>query len=310
MERLLISIFVLLLIGSVGDTAERAAEEDPSPKAVSIYVTAVSQKGQLVEVSAADLSIQEDKQAAHIERVECGKAEPLLIAVLVDTSGSRVGNPFLPVHYDALKRFLSSTLAKGDAAYIVAFSDETKSLSALTSDVSILGDALDKLKSTEARGKTAVYDSIRMASDENLSVDHVRRVIVMIGDFDDNASKINISEASAAPLRSRSTVFIVVDDDGGLPRQSPLLENRGQEYALRIARETGGQAFFVERQDQFLAALDSIHNVLNHSCRVEYTSSSTNDRKELIRLSAKVVHGHVTLFAPQARPARVNAAQP
>lgn len=308
MQRSPLPIFVFLLAASAVVTSSSPSEENAPPKSVSIYVAATSPKGQLVALSPADLSIQEDKQPTHIDQVECGKPEPLLLAVLLDTSLGRGTDPFLPAHYDTLNKFLSSTLAKDDTAYIVTFGGEAKPLTAMTSDARVLAAALDKLKSTAPLGKHASYDAVKTASDQNLSVDHVRRVIVMIGNFYDHASKINISQALAAPLKSQSTVFFLVDDDAR--RQQRIIQDTSEDDALRIARETGGQAFVVNQQNEFPAALDSIHNVLTHSCRVKYTPSFPNETKDLLPLSVKAVRGHVTLFAPQSRPATLNAPQP
>jgi VWFA-related protein len=303
MKILLRLILVLPFIARPGVTTQSAPEQLPSP--VSIYLTATSPKGQLLKLSSSDLSIQENKQPAHIDRVDCGKPEPLLLAVLLDTSGSRIADPHLSAHYDALKKFLASTLAKGDVAYLVSFADQPHPLTPPTADPAVLGAALDQLKSATPTGKTAVYDSLKMVSSQYLSVNYVRRVILMIGDFQDNSSKIDVAKASAASLESRSTVFVILDENDGQRRPTTrTIEDRSDDYSFRVARETGGQTFVIESQAQFPAALDNIRNVLNHSCRVEYTPPSPDDSKDLIRLSAKIVHGHAMLFAPQARPAR------
>jgi Mg-chelatase subunit ChlD len=305
MKALLRPILILLFIAQPGITAQSAPEHLPSPSPVTIYLAATSPKGQLLALSASDLSIQENKQPARIDRVECGKPEPLLLAVLLDTSGSRIDDPHLNTHYDTLKKFLASTLANGDAAYLVSFTDQAHQLTPPTSDLTVLNTALDQLKAVAPKGKTAVYDTLKMASNQNLSVDHVRRVILMIGDFGDNSSKIGVYKASAAPLESRSTLFVILDQNDRHPRQNTrTIEEGSPDDSFRVARETGGQTFAIESPAQFLAALDGIHNVLNHSCRVDYTPPSPVDSKDLIRLSAKLVHGPATLFAPQARPAR------
>lgn len=237
--------------------------------------------------------------------MDCGKPEPLLLAVLLDTSGSRIADPNLSAHYDALKKFLASTLGKGDTAYLVSFADQPRQLTSPTADLTILNAALDQLKSATPKGKTAVYDTLKMASNQNLSVDHVRRLILMVGDFTDNSSKVDINKASAAPLESRSTLFVILDQNDSPPRPTTrTLEGGNPDDSFQVARETGGQTFVIESPTQFPAALDGIDNVLNHSCRVDYMPASPTDPKALIRLSAKIVHGHAILYAPQARPAR------
>jgi VWFA-related protein len=302
MKILLKSIVILLFIARPGIAAQL-----PSSNPVTIYLTATSPKGLLLALSPSDLSIQENKQPVHIDRVDCGKPEPLLLAILLDTSGSRIADPNLSAHYDSLKKFLASTLGKGDTAYLVSFTDQAHQLTPPTSNLAVLNTALDQLKSVTLKGKTAVYDTLKMASNQNLSVDHVRRVILMIGDFQDNSSKIDMTKASAAALESRSTVFVILDENDSnsrSPRNRTIQEEGSFEDAFPLTRETGGQTFFIGNQAAFPAALDGIHNVLTHSCRVEYTPPSPVDSKDLIRLSAKIVHGHAILYAPQTRPCR------
>jgi Mg-chelatase subunit ChlD len=303
MKTLLKSILIFLLISQTGIAAQLQ-----SPNSVAIYLTATSPKGQLLALSASDLSIQENKQPAHIDRVDCGKPEPLLLAILIDTSGSRSVDPNLNAHYDALKKFLASTLGKWDTAYLVSFADQPHQLTSPTADLTVLNAALEQLKSITPKGKTVLFDTLKMASDQNLSVDHVRRVILMVGDFGDNSSKIDVNKASAAPLASRSTLFVMLDQNDKPPHPTTrTLEEGSPEDSFQVARETGGQVFSVESPTGFPAALDIIHNVLNHSCRVEYTPASPVDSKPLIRLSTKIVKGHAILYAPQARPARTSA---
>jgi Mg-chelatase subunit ChlD len=309
MKTLLKSILVLPFICQTAIAAQSASAQPQSSNSVTIYLTATSPKGQLLALSASDLSIQENKQPAHIDRVDCGKPEPLLLAVLIDTSGSRVADRNLIAHYDALKKFLASTLGKGDTAYLISFADQPHQLTPPTADLTILNAALDQLRSVPPKGKTAVYDTLEMASKQNLAVDHVRRVILMIGDFGDNASKIDVSKASSAALESRSTLFLMMDQNDSPPqvRNRTLEEEGSVEDLFKVAREAGGQTLTIESPTGFPAALDIIHNVLNHSCRVEYTPASPIDSKPLIRLSVKIIHGHAVLYAPQARPARTSA---
>jgi Mg-chelatase subunit ChlD len=300
MKALLSHIVILLFICQI-----RAAAQQPSPNSVTMYLTATSPKSQLIPISADDLSITENKQPAHIDRMDCGKPEPLLLAILLDTSGSRNIDPNLSAHYDALKKFLASTLAKGDTAYLVSFADQPHQLTPPTADLTVLNSALDQLKSVPPKGKTVLFDTLKLASEQNRTVDHVRRVILVVTDFMDGSSKIDVNKASAAPLASRSTLFVILDQNDKPPRPTNrTIEGGNPDDSFQVARETGGQVYAVENPTEFPAALDIIHNVLNYSCRVQYTPASPVDSKPLIRLSAKVLHGHATLYAPQSRPAR------
>lgn len=301
MKLILKSLLIIILFV----TQTTCLAQSPSPNSVTIYLTATSPKSQLIPISANDLSIQENKQFAHIDRVDCGKPEPLLLAILLDTSGSRIADPNLSAHYDSLKKFLASTLAKGDTAYLVSFADQPHQLTPPTADLSVLNAALDQLKTVPPKGKTALFDTLKMAADQNLSVDHVRRVILVVSDFMDGSSKIDVNKASAAPLASHSTLFVILDQTDKPPHQTGrTLEGGNPDDSFQVARETGGQVYSIEGPTEFPAALDVIRNVLNTSCRVEYTPASPVDSKPLIRLSAKILHSHATLYAPQSRPAR------
>jgi hypothetical protein len=54
----------------------------------AIYVTAATKQGMLIrDLKPDDLAITEDKVPTKIEKVNCGRPEPLLVGVLVDVSG-------------------------------------------------------------------------------------------------------------------------------------------------------------------------------------------------------------------------------
>jgi hypothetical protein len=87
-----------------------AAENAAQTETAAIYITVANKKGTAIgDLKPEDITITENKVPAKIEKVTCGKAEPLLVGILVDVSGSRSTDSHLREHYDALEGFLHAS---------------------------------------------------------------------------------------------------------------------------------------------------------------------------------------------------------
>ena len=122
MRTLLVATVVLSFVFNAANAYDQSSwtQTAPSPPAtpvaesVSIYITAATKQGApLTDLRPDDLTITEDKIGAKIEKISCGKPDPILLGVLVDVSGSRrVAN--LSFEYDALQAFLNQILSGRD----------------------------------------------------------------------------------------------------------------------------------------------------------------------------------------------------
>jgi len=108
---LVVTALLSLLFSAVTACGQSSsAQTAPSPTAspvtgsVAIYITAATKKGvSVTDLKPDDLTVTEDEVPAKIERISCGKPDPILLGVLVDVSGNRRFDPHLGSHYEALE---------------------------------------------------------------------------------------------------------------------------------------------------------------------------------------------------------------
>lgn len=240
----------------------------------SIYITAATKKGMPIrDLKPEDLTLTEDKVPAKIERITCGKPEPLLVGVLVDVSGSRRSDSHLPLHYDALEGFLQTLLTGGDETYIVAYNDRVYKLSELVADRAGISAAFDKLRKHQPVGSTALYDAIKAAAGANFKGRSGRRVLVVVGDWEDNSSRVRLEEATKAAQRTGTTIYAIVDADTGL--EGKLAHKHASNAAKEATEQTGGMVFDAQEKNDFDKALQAIGGAVGDACKVTYTTSET-----------------------------------
>jgi len=268
----------------------------------AIYITAETKKGMLIrELKPENIAITEDKVPARIEKIRCGKPEPLLVGVLVDVSGSRLIDPLLGSHYDALAAFLKQLLTGDDGAYVVAFDDEPHKLSELMSNGSVISATFEKLRKYEPHASTALYDGIQAAAEVTFLKGHSgRRILLVLADWDDNSSHINLEEAVKAAQKRATTVYAIVDRQDGYT--SIKRGHRQAVYcATRVAEETGGLTYDVYGAEDFAKVLRAIGGAVVGSCRVEYTTAGNARAKKGTKLQIEADSKDITILYPRVR---------
>lgn len=193
----------VILFCALEAVSGRPRQEQTAPPAVApgaataaIYVTAETKKGILIrDLKPEDITITEDKVPTKIEKVSCGRPEPLLVGVLLDVSGSRGIDPLLSSHYAALEAFLNRFLGENDGSYMIVFDDEPQKLSELLLNGPAISAAFDKLRKYQPHGSTALYDGIKEAAEAKFRGHSGRRILIVIGDWEDNSSHIRLEDA-------------------------------------------------------------------------------------------------------------------
>jgi VWFA-related protein len=277
-----------------------AVASSPAMESVAIYVTPVSKKGVPADLQPGDLTITEDKAPATIQQVSCGKHEPILIGILVDVSGSRRGDPHLGSHYDALQVFLDHLLAGDDAAYVIAFDDRLHKLTELTADRVALSATFDKLRKHQPVGSTAMYDAIKAAAGANFFGRRGRRILVVVGDWEDNSSQVHMGQGVEAAQRNSTTIYPIVDaQDGAYFKEKAY--RRALSVAKEVAEEAGGWPYDVHSEKEFDAALQAIQVAIGGSCRVEYSVPKGAAANREIKLHVDIHAKDTSISYPRAR---------
>ena len=208
---------------------------------------------------------------------------PVAMGILIDNSGS-MREKRAKVNQAALNLVRASN--SQDEVFVVNFNDEYYLDQDFTNDLLKLKEALEKI---DAKGGTALYEAV-VASAEHLKRDArlERRVLFVVTDGEDNASRENLEQAVKQLQEENGPSVYAIGVLGD--EEHPKRARRALEI---IAQRTGGLAFFPSTLDQ----VDEISRQVAHDIRNQYTIGykPTNPRASggfrTIRVEAKA-KGH------------------
>lgn len=272
-----------------------------SVEATSVRITAITKKDMSpADLKMEDLSLTEDRVPVKIDKITCKKPDPILLGILLDVSGSRHGDALLNSHYLALHNFVDQFLRKDDAFFLADFSDRPFKLGGPTADRASISAAFKQLRLNPPRGSTAMYDAIVASVGEKFSGRKGPRDLIVVGDWEDNSSHVDMERAIEAAQRTSATIYAILDatDDSTYDKR---FYKRGHSVAEKFADETGGQYFDVHGEKDFAAALKSIQAEIDGSCRVDYSVPQTTRTKTGLKLHVEVHSGDTLIRYPKVR---------
>jgi VWFA-related protein len=203
---------------------------------VIVPITVTDEKGRFVSnLDAKDFKIFDEGKEQQIQFFTRERNQPVVIGFLLDLSNAS------KIHwktYAESTQELVSALLPNDpkySGYLITYSTEAEVAVNTTSDPEKLLDRLRKLK---PGGGAALYDAIYMACTSRRLVKgepiEPRRVIVVIGDGHDTASKKGLEEALELAQRNLVTIY-------GVSTMSYGFSAEGDKNLRRLAEETGGR---------------------------------------------------------------------
>ena len=222
--------------------------EDVTVREVRLPITVLDKKEQPVSgLSRADFLVFEDKQQQQIQGfIDERTGVPVHVAVLMDVSGSTAGK--LEFEKTAAKDFIYTVVrARKDRAAFGTFDEDLRLLQDFTDRHDLLDRAVDSVKKPGTN--TALWDAVWLMCDEKMRGVTGRRVIVVITDGDDTASRARLKDAIEIAQATETIVF-AISTKAGLTGAVPGVEmgtpkDGGDRELDRLAAETGGRAFFI-----------------------------------------------------------------
>jgi Ca-activated chloride channel homolog len=243
--RCLAAFALCLTLGAQTATPPPKAAAAPAPvdkpfttqiTEVIVPVTVTDEKGRFVSnLDAKDFKIFDQGVEQRIQFFTREQKQPVVIGFLMDLSNAS------KIHWKAYSESaqeLVSALMPNDprySGYLISYSTEAEVAVNTTSDPEKLLERLRKLK---PGGGAALYDAIYTACTNRKLVKgepiEPRRVIVVIGDGHDNASKKGLEEVLELAQRNLVTIY-------GVSTMSYGFTAEGDKNLRRLAEETGGR---------------------------------------------------------------------
>lgn len=253
------SCFLVLLIMHIGALPAKSQGSPPSgtPQApgsrrnstdpytlrinaeeVILNCTVLDDKGELVnDLSKGEFKVSEDKVPQTIVSLQ-HQDLPVSIGLLIDNSGSMRAkrDAIVSAALDLVKASNPE-----DEMFVVNFSDQAYLNQDFTSDLDKLRSGLTQLSLS---GGTAIYDTVSTAADKlEKTATRPRRVLIIVTDGEDNASKLSLEDTIRRVQSMHGPVIYSIGllFDG----ENSGRETRHAKHALEtLANETGGIAFF------------------------------------------------------------------
>jgi len=267
---------LLLLIGLVGGAEPQApapAEaQGPPPYQISVNVdfvvlnaTVRDGKGRFAsDLSEQDFQVYEDgaRQTIRLFRHE---DIPVTVGLVVDHSGSM--RPKLADVIAAARTFVQSS-SPDDQMFVVNFNE--KVALGLPDNLPFsnrpedLGSAIANAPTT---GRTALYDAVFEARKHLQTGSREKKVLIVISDGGDNASRHSQAEVLKMAEQSTTLVYTIGIFDESDPDRNP-------DVLRRLAGVTGGEAFFPSEYGEVVAICERIARDIRNQYTIGYLSTS------------------------------------
>lgn len=247
---------------------------------VQVLFTA-SRHGKFVSgLTRDDITVRDNNRPASILDFRGQDNVPLRIVLLVDTSDS-IRQRFR-FEKEAAGLFLRQTLrTDADLAMIAGFDRHLHVINNFSHDSELLAAAIDRLK---PGGQTAVFDSVAEACRRlaRTGPGMVAKVLIVLSDGDDNASKITRQDAIAAAQQAEVTIYAI-----GVNHES--WDFIGDKNLKHLAAPTGGEALFPGTAPKVARSFARISEELRHRYAIAYRPPefAANGRFHRIQIAAR-----------------------
>jgi Ca-activated chloride channel family protein len=259
--------FVAVVVAA-GATAVRG--QGPTFKAgtavVPVYVTVTDTTKRLVpDLVKEDFDILDNGKPTPIVLFDA-EVQPITVAVMLDTSGSKTGS--IDLLRAAAEQFFLRLLPQ-DKGRVGAFNDKIEFTSDFTSDRDAL---IGALRDIDFGNPTRLYDAIDVSLDE-LKPFSGRKVVLVFTDGDDTYSKVGMGH-----VLDRSRVEEVMIYAIGLQSDyfngQQRVRTRPDRGLKKLAEETGGGYFELKGTDELGSTFTRVAQELHSQYSLAFTPAT------------------------------------
>jgi Ca-activated chloride channel family protein len=238
---------------------------------VVLHVSVSDDTGQFVsDLKQNDFRVFEDKIEQKIS-VFTRTDIPVTMGLVIDNSGS-MREKREQVNTAAMTFVRTSN--PQDEAFVVNFNDEyyLDTDGEFTNDPKNLDQALSRI---DTRGSTALFDAV-IGSLDHLKKGHKdKRVLLVITDGDDDASRKSLSDSMKAAEQSNATIYAIgvfSEDDR---KNDKKMVRKSKKELSALAEVTGGMAYFPDTLDQVTPVCEQVARDIRNQYTVGYYPTNT-----------------------------------
>ena len=234
---------------------------------VVLRATVQDHKGILVSgIGKDDFEVYEDgvlQQIKHFSHEDI----PVTVGLVIDNSGS-----MRPKRADVIAAALAFARSSNpqDQMFVVNFNEKVSfglpDNTPFTDQVAQLEVALSKIA---ANGETALYDAVAAALEHLKKGNRDKKVLIVISDGGDNASKHKLTEITALIGQPFATIYTIGIFDGQDGDRNPGV-------LKRLAKNTGGEAFLPESLKDVAPICERIAHDIRNQYTISYVPANRN----------------------------------
>ena len=259
---------------------------------MTLNVTVADHDGKFIrDLPQEDFRVSEDGAPQQIKLFR-HEDVPVAVGLVVDNSGS-------------MRRKVSDVIAAAaefarssnpqDQMFVVNFNEHVSfglpESEAFVSDPNKLRAALDQIR---ARGETALYDAVARALEHIGESPLEKRVLIVLSDGGDNASRTVLPRVLTMIEESNVIVYTVgLFDEYDTDRNPGVLK--------RLARMSGGEAFFPEEIPEVMDVLQVISRDIRNQYTIGYIPSNRKRDGTYRAVSVKLVGPHAKRWIARTR---------
>ncbi len=291
MWRLWFALPALIVLHAVQaqDRNPAGATFSVSVNLVKVPITVFDNRGNMVtDLRRDDFRLWEDSTPQQIRSFGLD-TNPVSVVLVLDTSAT-VKQELKKIK-EAAEDF-AAALSYGDRISVITFDDEVSLILDWTENMRLVRKALRKVDSGL---RTALYDAMFMAANDQLKGVEGRKAIILLTDCLNNQSSLGFEDASRAIVNSQASLYVVsktamVREQARRERRVIMLSdiykrlfgdaNYIEEFFQRreaemtdLAEKTGGRCFFPTDYDQIGGVYNEVARELKSKYFLTYVSN-------------------------------------
>jgi Ca-activated chloride channel family protein len=242
---------------------------------VVLPVTVVDKKGRLVAGLPRERFTVYDNGRRQEVAFFSNEDTPVSIALVIDDSGSMRGK---------MGQVIAATMAFArwshpeDELFVIEFNDRVRD--ALNGRRITAADAAElesALRTLSPEGQTALYNALLDGLEHLEKSTQTRKVLVLISDGGDNASRAKFEDVLDRARRSNVTIYTIGLFDEGAPDTNPGV-------LKRLAEATGGERFLPKSPGILMQACDQIAREIRSGYTLGYEPPSRDGSYHKLRV--------------------------
>ena len=254
--------------------AEAVPFTDTAGYTVNAYVSVLDSAGTSVKgLTRNGFRVYEDSNIQTLRDVKPSNDEPISLVLLMDMSGSMLGQPL----YDAgaAAGFLRK-LGPYDRTAVMSFNETAATLSRFTADHAAAANA--SLQAVPENGKgSCLYDALYSAMETTLSEGEGRRGVVFFTDGTDE-----LADGSKCSVRSSAEVMNFASQDH-IPIFAMGIGSQTDDNELkRIGENSGGSFVKIDAGTDMNAAFTRIYDQIVNDYKVIYESGGVTGQHTVL----------------------------